>query len=105
MKYRALSFPFSLYYFLFLGSQTTFEDVFPEDERLNFWFLGVKEARCKVQNKRWKTLVHEIQVVGVHKWLLNPKFCFKSLRITLNGQYMVSFRSLLMLIARSISVH
>ena len=26
---------FSLFYFLFLGSQTTFEDVFPEDERLN----------------------------------------------------------------------
>ncbi|KAL6340790.1 hypothetical protein AAG906_030914 [Vitis piasezkii] len=25
--------------------QTTSEDVFPEDERLNFWFLGVKEAR------------------------------------------------------------
>ncbi|RVW27417.1 hypothetical protein CK203_095424 [Vitis vinifera] len=37
-----------------------------EDERLNFWFLGVMEAR-----------------------------------ITLNGQYMVSFRSLWMLIARS----
>ena len=36
---------FSLFYFLFLGSQTTSEDVFPEDERLNFWFLGVKEAR------------------------------------------------------------
>nr|CAN79362.1 hypothetical protein VITISV_005901 [Vitis vinifera] len=29
-------------------------------------------------------------VVRVHKWLLNPKFYFKSLRITLNGQYMVS---------------
>ncbi|RVW27617.1 hypothetical protein CK203_099143 [Vitis vinifera] len=51
-------------------SQTSSEDVFPEDERLNLWFLGVKEAR-----------------------------------ITLNGQYMVSFRSLWMLIARSISVH
>ncbi|RVW71734.1 hypothetical protein CK203_057113 [Vitis vinifera] len=25
--------------------QTTSEDVFPEDERLNLWFLGVKEAR------------------------------------------------------------
>ncbi|RVW13706.1 hypothetical protein CK203_087210 [Vitis vinifera] len=37
-------FPFSLYYFLFLGSQTTSEDVFSEDERLNFWFLGVMEA-------------------------------------------------------------
>ena len=36
---------FSLFYFLFLGSQTTSEDVFPEDERLNLWFLGVKEAR------------------------------------------------------------
>ena len=49
---------FSLYYFLFLGSQTTSEDVFPEDERLNFWFLGVKEARWKVQMQKWKTLVH-----------------------------------------------
>ena len=38
-------FPFSLYYFLFLGSQTTSKDVCPEDERLNFRFLGVKEAR------------------------------------------------------------
>ena len=36
---------FSLFYFLFLGSQTTSEDVFPEYERLNLWFLGVKEAR------------------------------------------------------------
>ena len=36
---------FSLFYFLFLGSQTTSKDVFPEDERLNLWFLGVKEAR------------------------------------------------------------
>ncbi|RVW20837.1 hypothetical protein CK203_111908 [Vitis vinifera] len=27
------------------STQTTSEDVFPEDERLNFWFLGVKEAR------------------------------------------------------------
>ena len=36
---------FSLFYFLFLGSQTTSEDVFPEDERLNLRFLGVKEAR------------------------------------------------------------
>ena len=36
---------FSLFYFLFLGSQTTSEDVFPEDARLNLWFLGVKEAR------------------------------------------------------------
>ncbi|RVW57726.1 hypothetical protein CK203_111692 [Vitis vinifera] len=26
-------------------SQTTSEVVFPEDERLTFWFLGVKEAR------------------------------------------------------------
>ncbi|RVW29299.1 Retrovirus-related Pol polyprotein from transposon TNT 1-94 [Vitis vinifera] len=26
------------------STQTTSEDVFPEDERLNFWFLGVKEA-------------------------------------------------------------
>ena len=43
--YRALSFLFTLYYFLFLGSQTTSKDVFPEDGRLNFWFLGVKEAR------------------------------------------------------------
>ena len=36
-----------LLYFLFyfLASQTPSEDVFPEDERLNFWFLGVKEAR------------------------------------------------------------
>ena len=40
----SLCFPF-LFYFLFLGSQTTSEDVFPEDERLNLWFLGVKEAR------------------------------------------------------------
>ena len=31
--------------FFFLGSQTTSEDVFPKDERLNLWFLGVKEAR------------------------------------------------------------
>ena len=45
-KYTELSrFPVSLYYFLFLGSQTTSEDVFPKDERLNFWFLGVKETR------------------------------------------------------------
>ena len=44
-NYRALSFLFSLCYFLFLGSQTTSEDVCPEDERLNFRFLGVKEAR------------------------------------------------------------
>ena len=36
---------FSLFYFLFLGSQTTSEDVFPEDKRLNLWFLGVKEVR------------------------------------------------------------
>ncbi|RVW69250.1 putative disease resistance protein [Vitis vinifera] len=27
------------------SSQTTSEDVFSEDERLNFWFLGVMEAR------------------------------------------------------------
>ena len=38
-------FSFSFYYFLFLGSQTTSEDVFPKDERLNLWFHGVKEAR------------------------------------------------------------
>ena len=41
---------FSLFYFLFLGSQTTSENVFLEDERLNFWFLGVKllseKSRC-----------------------------------------------------------
>ena len=48
---------FSLFYFLFLGSQTTSEDVFPEDERLNLCFLGVKEARWKVQMQKWKTLV------------------------------------------------
>ena len=41
---RALAFLFSLLFF-FLGSQTTSEDVFPEDEKLNFWFLGLKEAR------------------------------------------------------------
>ena len=45
-RYTELSlFSFSLFYFLFLGSQTTSEDVFPEDERLNLQFLGVKEAR------------------------------------------------------------
>ena len=41
----SLCFPFLSSIFLFLGSQTTSEDVFPEDERLNLWFLGVKEAR------------------------------------------------------------
>ena len=45
VKYRVSLLSLSLYYFLFLGSQTTSEDVFLEDERLNFWFLGVKEAR------------------------------------------------------------
>ena len=47
-KYRALlcfTFSLFLFYFLFLGSQTTSEDVFPEDERLNLWFLGVKKVR------------------------------------------------------------
>ncbi|RVW19637.1 hypothetical protein CK203_116653 [Vitis vinifera] len=31
--------------------QTTSEDVFPEDERLNFWFLGVKEARITLNGQ------------------------------------------------------
>ena len=44
--------------FYFLASQTPSEDVFPEDERLNQKFLGVKEARWKVQIKRWKISVH-----------------------------------------------
>nr|CAN60207.1 hypothetical protein VITISV_036064 [Vitis vinifera] len=30
----------------------------------------------------------QIKVVGVHKWFLKPRFCLKSLRITLTGQYM-----------------
>ncbi|RVW68554.1 hypothetical protein CK203_063704 [Vitis vinifera] len=29
----------------------TSEDVFPEDERLNFWFLGVKEARITLNGQ------------------------------------------------------
>ncbi|RVW89165.1 hypothetical protein CK203_040230 [Vitis vinifera] len=34
--------------------QTTSEDVFPEDERLNLWFLGVKEARkCNLCMPYW----------------------------------------------------
>ncbi|RVW61089.1 Retrovirus-related Pol polyprotein from transposon 17.6 [Vitis vinifera] len=34
--------------------QTTSEDVFSEDERLNFWFLGVKEARyCNLCMPYW----------------------------------------------------
>ena len=41
----SLCFPFLSSIFIFLGSQTTSEDVFPEDERLNLWFLGVREAR------------------------------------------------------------
>ena len=36
VKYRVSLLSLSLYYFLFLGSQTTSEDVFLEDERLNF---------------------------------------------------------------------
>ena len=36
VKYRVSLLSLSLYYFLFLVSQTTSEDVFPEDERLNF---------------------------------------------------------------------
>ncbi|RVW33146.1 hypothetical protein CK203_094845 [Vitis vinifera] len=31
--------------------QTTSKDVFPEDERLNFWFLGVKEARITLNGQ------------------------------------------------------
>ncbi|RVW73643.1 hypothetical protein CK203_057036 [Vitis vinifera] len=31
--------------------QTTSEDVFPEDERLIFWFLGVKEARITLNGQ------------------------------------------------------
>ena len=58
VKYRVSLLSLSLYYFLFLGIQTTSEDVFPEDERLNLWFLGVKEVRWKVQMQKWKTLVH-----------------------------------------------
>nr|CAN64587.1 hypothetical protein VITISV_032880 [Vitis vinifera] len=30
----------------------------------------------------------QIKVVGVHKWFIKPRFCLKSLRITLTGQYM-----------------
>ena len=56
VKYRALSFPFFLYYFLFLGSQTTSEDVFPEDEAklLVSWSEGsqVKSPDAKVENSR-----------------------------------------------------
>ena len=36
VKYRVSLLSLSLYYFLFLGSQTTSKDVFPKDERLNF---------------------------------------------------------------------
>ncbi|KAL6315620.1 hypothetical protein AAG906_003723 [Vitis piasezkii] len=32
-------------------NQTTSKDVFPEDERLNFWFLGVKEARITLNGQ------------------------------------------------------
>ncbi|RVW83158.1 hypothetical protein CK203_044935 [Vitis vinifera] len=34
-----------------MGDQTSSKDVFPEDERLNLWFLGVKEARMTSQPK------------------------------------------------------
>nr|CAN77229.1 hypothetical protein VITISV_023657 [Vitis vinifera] len=53
---------------------------------------GVNEIYCdfKVIYIDWnRSGTFGSKVVGVHKWLLNLKFCFKSLRITLNGQYMV----------------
>ncbi|RVW74386.1 hypothetical protein CK203_056840 [Vitis vinifera] len=43
---QSLALLFLLFHFHFLASQTSSEDVFPEDERLNLWFLGVKEASC-----------------------------------------------------------
>ena len=45
VKYRAFALLYLLFFVFLFGSQTTFEDVFPEDERLNLWFLGVKEAK------------------------------------------------------------
>ncbi|RVW70363.1 hypothetical protein CK203_060532 [Vitis vinifera] len=39
--------------------QTTSEDVFPEDERLNFWFLGVKEASFM------RIIIHQVHLNGV----------------------------------------
>nr|CAN64282.1 hypothetical protein VITISV_036802 [Vitis vinifera] len=44
------------------------------------------EFRSQMREEAFQLL--RTEVVGVHKWLLNLKFCFKSLRITLNGQYM-----------------
>nr|CAN68986.1 hypothetical protein VITISV_042909 [Vitis vinifera] len=38
-----------------------------------------------LKSRNWSV---DYQVVGIHKRLLNPKFCFKPLRITLNDQYM-----------------